>query len=203
MKMQIVGLRWKRAIPWSMVIFRAILAPMVVAAASLMKDPEVWLGGMIAAAFVSDVYDGILARRWGTATARLRIADSMADTAFYLAVLTAIILRHWPALQERLGLLIAVLALEAMRMGFDWMKFRRIASYHSYAAKLWGLSLAAAAFALLALNRGFWLLSLALLLGIFCDLEGLAISVVLRQSATDVKSLRSALALRRQTETLQ
>jgi CDP-diacylglycerol--glycerol-3-phosphate 3-phosphatidyltransferase len=196
--MKIGSQRWKGAIPWSMVIFRAILAPTVFVVALRLKAPEAWLGGMIAAALVSDVYDGVLARRWGTATARLRTADSMADTAFYLGVLAAIILRHWPALQERLGLLITLLALEALRMGFDWMKFRRFASYHSYASKLWGLSLAVTAFALLAFNRGFWLLSLALALGIFCDLEGLAISVVLRQSAQDVKSLCGALALRRQ-----
>ena len=62
---------------------------------------------MIAAGFLSDVYDGILARRWGTETAALRVADSAADTVFYLGVLSAVIARHWPVLRDRLALLIA------------------------------------------------------------------------------------------------
>lgn len=195
-------MRWKSAIPWSMVVLRAILGLLAAVAAWRMARPELWLGGIIAAASLSDVYDGILARRWGTATASLRLGDSVADTTFYLGVLVAIILRHWPVLQERLGLLTAVLALETLRMGFDWIKFRRFASYHSYVAKLWGISLAAASVALLCFNRGYWLLSLSLVLGILCDLEGLAISLMLHEWTHDVKSLRAALELRRQSKEL-
>lgn len=191
-------LRWKSAIPWSMVVFRAILAPLVIAAAWRLARPEAWLGGMIAAAFISDVYDGILARRWETATSRLRIADSMADTAFYLCVLAAVILRHWSVLHDRMLLLAAVLALEIFRMGFDFFKFRKMASYHSYSAKLWGISLAAAAIAVLCCDGGYWLVSLSLALGILSDLEGLAISVTLPAWAHDVRSLRTAVALRSQ-----
>jgi CDP-diacylglycerol--glycerol-3-phosphate 3-phosphatidyltransferase len=189
-------MKWKRAIPWSMVAFRAVLAPLLVVLALRLNASKLWFGAMIAAACLSDIYDGILARRWGTATARLRVADTVADTAFYLAVLAAIILRHGQALRERIGLLAAVLTLELLRALFDWIKFRRIASYHTYSAKLWGLSLAVASIALLCFNHGYWLLTLALVLGILCDLEGLAISVILNRWTPDVKTLRAAFTLR-------
>ncbi|HEV2132648.1 MAG TPA: CDP-alcohol phosphatidyltransferase family protein [Terracidiphilus sp.] len=184
-------------IPWSMLICRAILGPAIALTARL-PHPELWLGCMIAAGFLSDVYDGILARRWGTATAALRIADSIADTIFYLGVLTAIIERHLPVLRANLGLLFAVLALEAIRFSFDWAKFRRMASYHSYTAKIWGILLAAATIALLCLDRAYWMVTLALAWGILCDLEGLTVSLVLPQWAHDVKSLPRALQLRRE-----
>ncbi len=153
---------------------------------------------MIAAGLASDVYDGILARRWQTDTSALRVADSAADTVFYLGVLAAIVERHWPALHERLWLLAALLVLEALRILFDWMKFRRMASYHSYAAKAWGLLLAAATIALLCFNRAPWLMTAALVWGILCDMEGLAMSALLPHWTHDVKSLRRALELRRQ-----
>jgi CDP-diacylglycerol--glycerol-3-phosphate 3-phosphatidyltransferase len=181
-----------------MVIFRAVLAPLVIWVASRLHAPELWLGAMIAAACISDIYDGILARRWGTATATLRISDTVADTIFYLGILTAIILRHWPVVHARIDLLIALLCMEAARMIFDLIKFHKMASYHTYTAKIWGLLLAVATIALLCFDRWFWLLTLALAWGILCDIEGLAISAILPEWTHDVKTLRRALELRRQ-----
>jgi CDP-diacylglycerol--glycerol-3-phosphate 3-phosphatidyltransferase len=179
-----------------MVLSRALLGPFIVVLSWRLQRPEVLLGIIIAAAFLSDVFDGILARRWGTATAALRIGDSIADTIFYFGVLAAIILRHCPVLWQRADWLATLLVLELIRMVFDWVKYRRISSYHTYAAKLWGISLAAASIALLCFNRGYRLLTLAIFLGILCDLEGLAISLVLRRWTHDVRSLRAALKLR-------
>ena len=191
-------MHWRKIIPWSMMGFRALLGPALAVAARGMTAPEAWLGAMIAAGLVSDVYDGILARRWQTDTAALRVADSAADTIFYLGVLAAIVERHWPVLRDRLWLLTALLALETLRILFDWMKFRRMASYHSYAAKAWGLLLAAATIALLCFNRAPWLMTAALVWGILCDMEGLAMSALLPQWTHDVRTLRRALELRRQ-----
>lgn len=153
---------------------------------------------MIVAGFLSDIYDGILARRWGTATAALRVGDSVADTVFYLGVLAAIVERHWPVLRDRLAWLAALLLLEALRMVFDWAKYGRMASYHSYAAKLWGILLAVATVSVLCLDRAYWLVTIAMAWGILCDLEGLAMSLMLPEWAHDVKTLRWALLLRRE-----
>ena len=187
----------RKVIPWSMVLFRVLLGPTIAAVALRLPAPQSWLGLMIVAGFVSDVYDGILARRWGTETAAIRVADSAADTIFYLGVLSAVIARHWPVLRDRLALLIALLALEAARYIFDWFKYRRMASYHSYASKAWGVLMAAATIALLCYDSAFWLVTLALSAGILCDLEGLAMTAVLPQWTHDVKTLRRAFALRR------
>src|SRR5215475_8484856 len=100
-----------------MVGLRAMLGP-AIAAMARMAHPEAWLGAMIAAGFLSDVYDGILARRWKTDTDALRVADSAVDMVFYIGVLVALVERHWPVLRERASLLVAVLALEGIRMAF-------------------------------------------------------------------------------------
>jgi CDP-diacylglycerol--glycerol-3-phosphate 3-phosphatidyltransferase len=183
-----------------MVAFRALLGPFVAFVAKVEPHPEVWLGSMIAAGFVSDVYDGVLARRWKTDSATLRAVDSIADTIFYLGVLLAIVLRRWQVLRGLIWLLALLLALEAVRMGFDWAKFHRMASYHSYAAKVWGVLLFAASMALLCFDRWFWLLKISLVWGILCDIEGLAISAVLPRWMHDVKHLQRAIELRRQLD---
>jgi phosphatidylglycerophosphate synthase len=180
-----------------MVVGRALLGAAIPLVAERVSAPEVWLGAMIAAGFLSDVYDGVLARRWGTATGALRIADSAADTVFYVGVLVAVVERHWPVIYARLWLLGVLLGLEATRAIFDWVKFGRMASYHSYASKAWSALLALATIALLCFNRGFWLTTLAIAWGILCDLEGLAMSALLPQWTHDVNNLRRALRLRR------
>ena len=180
-----------------MVASRALLGVAIPLAAMRLPAPEIWLGAMIAVGFLSDVYDGVLARRWGTATEALRVSDSAADTIFYVGVLVAVVERHWPVIHARLWLLAALLGLEATRIVFDWVKFGRMASYHSYASKVWSLLLALATISLLCLNRGFWLTTLAIVWGILCDLEGLAMSAMLPEWTHDVKNLRRALRLRR------
>ncbi len=191
-------INWRKSIPWTMVAFRTMLGPLLVIVALRVAAPEPWLGALIAAGFVSDVYDGILARRWGTATAALRIADSAADTVFYIGVLAAVVERHWPVIRDRIWWLAALLFCEALRWLFDWAKYRRMASYHSYASKLWSALLATATISLLCFDRGFWLVTVALAWGILCDLEGLTMSALLPEWTHDVKSLRRALVLRRE-----
>ncbi len=181
-----------------MVVFRLLLAPAMVACALRAPGPQVWLGLMIAAGFASDVFDGILARRWGTATTGLRVADSAVDMVFYVGVLTAAIVRHGPVIRERLWLVVALLTMEAARMLFDWVKYRRMASYHSYASKAWGVLLAVATIAMLCFDRGYWLATAALVWGIVCDAEGMAMSALLPDWTHDVKTLWRALALRKE-----
>ena len=151
----------------------------------------------IVLALLSDIYDGILARKLGVATMMLRRADSIVDTIFYVAAAWA----TWivaPTAVRSFGKLLGCLgAFEASRYIFDYLKFRREASYHSYLAKLWGLVLASAFIMLLAFNVSGWLLFLALWMGILSDVEGLAISVLLPTWAHDVPSVVHAYRLRK------
>jgi CDP-diacylglycerol--glycerol-3-phosphate 3-phosphatidyltransferase len=155
-------------------------------------------GLCLVAAFLSDVFDGILARRLGVATPGLRRLDSVTDTLFYLSALCCVWHFHRHALFSRAGALLTLAALEALRYTFDWLKFRCEASYHMWSSKLWGLALFIAFFLLLALGSDSAATGVAIYLGILADLEGLAISVVLDRWQADVPSLVHALIRRNQ-----
>ena len=132
---------WRTAIPWSFVIYRLLLGPVIVLASSRSSSPEVWLGLLFISGPVSDIFDGVLARRFGTATAALRISDTIVDIIFYLFVLAAVLVIHPASVRQRAWLISAVILLEAARLVLDLIKFGRIASYHTYSAKLFGLLL--------------------------------------------------------------
>jgi hypothetical protein len=190
-------MRIKQHIPWAMAAARAALGPVLIAGAACSWNGFA-LAGMIVGALVSDIYDGVLARRWRCDTAGVRLSDSMADTVFYLCTAVALWVSQPQLWRSYGGLLVALLVLEAVRFGFDFAKFGRPASYHSYLAKLWGLVMAIAVIGVFALHRANVLVPAALVLGILCDLEGVAMSLVMPVWRKDIKTVREAWRLRRQ-----
>jgi CDP-diacylglycerol--glycerol-3-phosphate 3-phosphatidyltransferase len=185
----------KEQIPWAMAAGRALLGPVLI-----LGETSGWNGltmaWLVVTALVSDIFDGVLARRWKCDTAGVRLFDSMADTVFYLGVAIALWIGHPQVLRDDAGLLAALGTLEALRFGVDFAKFGKPASYHSYLAKAWGLVMAIAVVAVFGSRHASPLIPAALALGIACDLEGLAMSLLLPVWRKDVKTLRVAWALR-------
>lgn len=177
-----------RLFPLPLTLLRILLAPVVVLLTLYRPQPAAF-GACLVAAFLSDVFDGVLARRLGVATAGLRRLDSIADTIFYAAALFAAWHLHPSAITGRLAPLAVLAGLEIIRYAFDLVKFGREASYHMWSSKLWGVALFAAFFSLLALGTAGLPVSIAIYVGIVADLEGLAISWVLREWRTDVPTL--------------
>ncbi len=187
----------KEQVPWVMAAGRAMLGPVLIAG-----EACGWSGLMTAwlvvTALVSDIFDGVLARRWHCDTAGARLFDSMADTVFYLCAAIALWIGVPQVWRENAVLLGVLLGLEAVRFGLDFAKFGKPASYHSYFAKVWGLVMAVAVVTVFGSGRNSALIPVALGLGIACDLEGLAMSVMLPVWRNDVKTLRAAWQLRGQ-----
>jgi phosphatidylglycerophosphate synthase len=184
-------------IPWSLVVLRSLLAPAIVLSART-HVPGTWLSAIVVAALISDIYDGVLARRWHCDTPAIRLSDSMVDTVFYLGVLWTLWIRVAYAIKAWWPLLAVLLALEATRFAFDFWKFGKASSYHSYLAKSWGLVMAIAVMVVLGTGRYGWLLAVAMCAGIVCDLEGLTMSAILPVWRNDVKTISRALTIRRE-----
>ncbi|HWB33289.1 MAG TPA: CDP-alcohol phosphatidyltransferase family protein [Acidobacteriaceae bacterium] len=186
----------RQMIPWTMAAGRALLGPMVI-----LGDRCGWSGltlaAMVVAALLSDIFDGILARRWHVDTAAVRLFDSICDTVFYFSTGAALFLFQPHLLRGNLALLYVLLAAEAANYALNIAKFGRPASYHSYLAKAWGLVLAAAIVTGLAAGHAFWLLRIALLMGIASNAETIAMSLLLPAWHRDVKHLGHALRLRK------
>lgn len=187
--------RFARHLPLSLTLLRVLLAPVMLALALLHPDQALF-ALCLALAFVSDIFDGVIARRLGIATPALRRLDSIADSLFYGCAAIAAWLLYPGAIRERAVALTVLAALEAMRYAYDYAKFRREAAYHMWSSKAWGIFLFAGFFSLLGCgNQGIWV-SLAVYAGIVADLEGLAISAVLCEMKGEVPSLWHACQLR-------
>jgi phosphatidylglycerophosphate synthase len=185
----------RTAIPFLLTALRALLGPIVLALALLAPSRSAF-GWCLVAAFLSDVFDGMVARRLGVATPNLRRFDSIADSIFYAAAALAVWHLHPSAIVERRLPLLVLAALELGRYAFDFAKFKREASYHMWSSKLSGIALFAGFFSLLALGSDNVLVDTAVYIGIVADLEGLTISTLLPDWRSDVPSVIHAVRLR-------
>ncbi len=182
-------------LPLALTTLRALLAPMMLLLA-FFGPSRFWFGLCLTTAFLSDIFDGIIARRLGVATPDLRRLDSVADTVFYLAAALAAWHLHPAVMLDHRRALAVLAALEAARYAFDLRKFGREASYHMWSSKLWGIGLFAGFLSLLSFGSGGIAVVAAIYLGIVADIEGLAISVLLADWKGDVPSVVHARRLR-------
>ena len=174
---------------------RAALAPVILLLAWCPQSQHA-MGLCLVIAFLSDVFDGIIARQLGIAAANLRRLDSTADSLFYLAAAIAAWHVHPTAIATRWLALTLLTILELWRYLYDYLKFGREASYHMWSSKLWGIALFAGFFSLLALDADNALVGAAIYLGIVADLEGLVVSAILTTWRADVPTFLHALRVR-------
>ena len=183
------------AVPLAMTTIRIILAPFILFWAWNGRAGLPYVLCLITA-FVTDYFDGVVARKLGVASATVRRYDSAADVIFYVAAFLAVWLvypeqvrAHW------LGLSL-VASLEAIRVTIDYLKFRREASYHMWSAKAWNISLFAALTGLMGFGVSGWLFQLPIVVGMITNLEGLAASLLLPKWTHDVPTVFHAYKIR-------
>jgi CDP-diacylglycerol--glycerol-3-phosphate 3-phosphatidyltransferase len=165
---------------------RVVLAPALIVAGA--HEAPGWLLALIVVlAFVSDALDGVVARRAGAVTTLLRRADSLADTLFYLAVAWVLWRMYADALRPYRWVIVAVLIGEMLAYSTALVKFRRIASYHARSARASGIALVSAIVPLFAWHS-VTLVPIALIAIGVSQLESIAITLLLRESRTDVPS---------------
>lgn len=183
--------------PWALVILRLLAAVTLVAGllGGDLRDGQVVI--VFAVAFISDYFDGVIARACGVATHRLRQADSLVDTIFYL-VLAAVTCRLHPDVVRRHRTAIAIcLGTLGGWYVLDLLRWHAAAGFHAWSAKLFAAALGVWAVLLYGFGIDGPFLVVACAAGTLSHIEGVAISLVLHRHAADVPSLAHAFRLRR------
>ena len=181
--------------PQILIAFRAACAPAIFVLACF-DFPGPVLAGVLLAAFVSDVFDGVVARRLRMATPELRLADTIVDTIFYVAAAIALKIAV-PGAYRGLWLpLVLLIVVHVSRWTFELTKYGRIASYHMWSARVLGVLLVTAFGYAFATGRPTLLLAFAMWVAIANEMEGFAASALLPTWRSDVPSVVHAFNIR-------
>lgn len=111
---------------------------------------------LIPIALLSDIFDGILARRWGVVSVLMRRADGWADLAFVLSYTAFVLIFRYEVLAPVLWAIIAIGVYKGISTAHDFMRYGRGAAFHFWSAKLWALPYYAVLFELLVGHEDLW-----------------------------------------------
>jgi phosphatidylglycerophosphate synthase len=188
--------RLTKSVPLALTVLRLMLAPVLVWMVYV-DAPSLAFAVVVVAAFVSDYFDGVIARRLGIATPELRHFDSRADLVFYATAAWTVWMRRPDVARSVAIPALVVIGLDVTRHVFDFMKFGRDVAYHAWSSKAWGLCLALALVLLLGFGWTEPFVTIAVWLGIVAQIEGLLMSIVLPRWTTDVPTLFHAIDLKK------
>lgn len=184
-------------VPSALVILRFLIGPFLLWD-SWDGKTSIWFVIAFVVAFLSDIFDGIIARRLGVSTAQLRQADSWADVCLYICVAASAWLAHPEILIAFQIPLWAGVSAQLLWWVVNLVKYGKPASYHTYSAKFWGITLFVATVALFGFNYGGITLWLSIIVCILHSAEEIAMTLILPTWQHDVLSIFHALKLREQ-----
>ncbi|HEY1951230.1 MAG TPA: CDP-alcohol phosphatidyltransferase family protein [Gemmatimonadaceae bacterium] len=184
-------------VPLGLTTLRLLLAPVLVWLVYSGASGTAF-AGVILVAFVSDYFDGVIARRLGVASAELRQFDSRTDLVFYATAAWTVWRLHPDVVRSFAIPGLIVIGLDVIRHVFDFLKFGKDAAYHAWSSKAWGVSLALALILLMGFGIVQPFVTITVALGLVAQVEGLLISVVLPVRAHDVPTVIHARRIRKE-----
>lgn len=184
-------------IPFLLIVFR-FLAGLFLIAISNWNSKKVGsiCAIVLALGVLSDIFDGVLARKFNVVTDNLRLWDSRVDVIFWVCTTIALHILY-PTLWHISWVMIFVLGImETIPRVISHIRFKREASTHHILSKIFTLFLWATislAFFKGELGNLYWF---TLFIGIISQLEAIIIMLIIPQWAIDVKSIKSAWKMR-------
>jgi phosphatidylglycerophosphate synthase len=187
-------------IPSGLVLFRFLISPFLLLDAWDGKT-SIWFIIGFVAAFLSDIFDGIIARRLGVSTAQLRQADSWADVCLFSCIFVSAWIVYQDILVTYSVPLLMIVFAQLLWWVVNLVKYGKPASYHTYSAKFWGITLFIAIVALFGFDYAGVALWLTCIAGTIHSVEEIAMTLILPVWTHDVLSIFHALNIRQESLT--
>ena len=191
---------WVAKTPACLIGFRFLLGITCVSLALLHRSFSTpgWVFLLIlTTGILSDIFDGVIARRTGTVSASLRRQDSQTDLIFWLAAGAAAVILH-PDIVRRHSLeLLILIGLEICCYGVSFIRFGKETCTHAYSAKVYGIGLFVGMASVLGFGSGGWPLHAMFAAGVIAGIDVVAIILILPGWTYDVPSSYHAFRIRR------
>ncbi len=179
-------------IPFLLIYSRLIIGVLILLSAFIdLPKRSIIIVLLMITGLLTDVFDGIIARKLNIATEKQRLWDSNVDQFFWIMVLFTVFYLNTSFLKENWLWIATLIFLEALCYIISFIKFRKPIATHSYLAKAWTLTLLAF-FIDLSLNQNsFYPFYICVVLGIISRLEIILIILRLKKWTTDIPSIFS------------
>jgi phosphatidylglycerophosphate synthase len=152
---------------------------------------------LIIVGLLTDIFDGIIARRIHVSTTCLRRLDSLVDQVFWVSIAAACYIRYPLFFRANAAKIIILIAAELVAYLVCYIKFRKEVATHAISSKLWTLLLFATIIQLIATSSSTILFNICFIAGVVTRAEIILIILIIRQWTNDVPSVYHAVLLRK------
>lgn len=190
-----------KKIPVSLIYLRLILGFIVLYLSYIKIEYYNYIAILlISIGILSDIFDGIIARKLNVSNEKLRRMDSNVDQLFFISVVIATYLQCSSFFKENLYWLVILVSFESATYLISYLKFRKEIATHSIGAKIWTLLLFATLVQLILRCNSTILFQFCFWVGILTRIEIMAIILILKKWTNDVPSVFAAIRLRKGKE---
>lgn len=184
-------------IPIILISFRFFLGPVMIFIAYNQGDAaRILLVILLFLGILSDIFDGIIARKAGVSTERLRRMDSQIDVVFWLCTGWCAWLLNPEIIIHNRYAIITVFAMEGLTYVFSFLKFGKETCTHALLSKFWGITLFIAFVSMIGFGHGGIPLALAIIFGVISHIDVYLIILLLPKWTHDVPSAWHAWQIR-------
>ena len=145
---------------------------------------------------LTDIFDGIIARRLNISSQRLRRMDSSVDQVFWICTLIGAIIVCADFFKINYIKLLILLIVEGLTYVVSFAKFKKEVATHAILSKIWTLTIMGTLIQIILSCNSLILFDICFYLGVISRLEIIAILLILKEWTNDVPSVFHAILLR-------
>jgi CDP-diacylglycerol--glycerol-3-phosphate 3-phosphatidyltransferase len=186
-----------KKLPYILIAARFLLALIIIALAYFKGTESAFLiVTLMYLELLTDIFDGIIARKVDVSSEKLRRLDSQTDLIFWLSLGFASYFLNPELIQSEWKGILLIFIMEALCYLISFMKFGKETCTHAFLSKMWGLSLLIAFTYLIGFQQAGWSFYLAVGLGCLSHIDVILIVLLLPKWQYDVPSSYHAWKIR-------
>lgn len=151
---------------------------------------------LIVLGLLTDVFDGLIARRLNVSTQKLRRMDSSVDQVFWICSLIASYVICDDFFKANYLKLLIILVVEGITYAVSFIRFQKEVATHAILSKIWTLTIMGTLIQIVITCDSLLLFNICFYIGIISRLEIISILLILKEWTNDVPSLYHAILLR-------
>ncbi|WP_332453616.1 CDP-alcohol phosphatidyltransferase family protein [Chryseobacterium aquaticum] len=188
-------------IPYLLIAIRFLFAPVIFFLAfTKAEESRFIILSLMFIGLLTDIFDGIIARKVGVSSEKLRRLDSQVDLVFWLSLGFAAYFINTELIKSQWKNIALIFIMEALCYIISFIKFKKETCTHAFLSKMWGLSLLIAFTYLIGFQQAGWAFYLTIILGFVSHLDVILIILILPKWQYDVPSFYHAWKIKKGIE---
>jgi cardiolipin synthase len=185
-------------IPTLLILFRLSLVPIILALAYFIGETaKLAILVLMYLGLLSDILDGIIARKQNISSEKLRRMDSQTDMIFWLSIGFSTWLLYPELISDNAIVIFAILAMEIACYVISLIKFKKETCTHAFLSKFWAITLVVAFTSLIGFKHVGIPFAVATILGFLSYIDVILIILILPKWTHDIPSAYHAYLIRK------